>query len=199
MTMIEYITCFCASSNKVDQYYLDSAYELGVILARNNKTVIYGGGRVGLMGRLAQGVLDNHGKIIGVIPKFMQRYELGHNGVTKLIEVQTMHEREEIMISKAECIVALPGGCGTFEELLQAITWKRLKLISTPIIIANLNNYYLPLIQQLEKAIDENFMRKEHSRLWDVANSVPEIYNIIRFYDSHNEQIRLFDVQPNVT
>ncbi|MFN3307343.1 MAG: TIGR00730 family Rossman fold protein [Candidatus Kapaibacteriota bacterium] len=197
--MMEYITCFCASSSKVDQYYLDSAYELGMILARNNKTVIYGGGRIGLMGRLAQGVLDNNGKIIGVIPKFMQKYELGHNGLTKLIEVQTMHEREEIMISKSECIVALPGGCGTFAELLQAITWKRLKLIPTPIIIANLNNYYHPLIQQLEKAIDENFMRKEHSRLWDVANSVPEVYDIIRFYDSHNEQIRLFDVQPNVT
>lgn len=197
--MIEYISCFCASSDRVEQYYLDSAYELGVILARNNKTVIYGGGRVGLMGRLAQGVLDNKGKIIGVIPKFMQKHELGHNGVTKLIEVQTMHEREEIMITKAECIVALPGGCGTFEELLQSITWKRLRIISVPIIIANLKNYYLPLIKQLEKAVDENFMRKEHGRLWEVANSVAEIYDILRSYDSNDQQIRLFDVQSNVT
>lgn len=197
--MIEYVTCFCASSNRVDQYYLDSAYELGAILARNNKTVVYGGGKVGLMGRLAQGVLDNGGKIIGVIPKFMQKYELGHNGITKLIEVQTMHEREELMIMKADCIVALPGGCGTIEELLQAITWKRLKIIPTPIVIANIKNYYSPLIQQLNKAVDENFMREEHRRLWDVANSVGEIFDIIRYYDSHNEQIKLFDVQPNVT
>lgn len=197
--MIEYLTCFCASSGRVERYYLDSAYELGSILARNNKTVIYGGGKVGLMGRLAQGVLDNGGKIIGIIPKFMQAYELGHNGITKLIEVQTMHEREELMINKADCIIALPGGCGTIEELLQAITWKRLNLISSPIIIGNLNNYYLPLIQQLNKAVDENFMRKEHLQIWEVANSIPEIYDIIRYYDSNNQQIRLFDVQPNVT
>lgn len=197
--MIEYVTCFCASSNKVGQSYLDSAYELGAILALNKKTVIYGGGKVGLMGRLAQGVLDNGGKIIGIIPKFMQKYELGHNGITKLIEVQTMHEREELMITKADCIIALPGGCGTIEELLQAITWKRLKIIPTPIIIGNINNYFSHLIQQLNKAVEENFMRQEHRQLWEVANSIPEIFNIIRYYDSNSEQIKLFDVQPNVT
>jgi uncharacterized protein (TIGR00730 family) len=197
--MIEYVTCFCASSNRVDKYYLDSAYELGEILARNHKTVIYGGGKVGLMGRLAQGVLDNKGQIIGVIPKFMQKYELGHNGITRLIEVDTMHQREEIMISRADCIVALPGGCGTFEELLQAITWKRLKIISAPIIIVNLKKYYNPLIQQLNKAVDENFMRTEHRQLWEVAESIPEVYDLIRAYDSNLRQIRIIDVQPNVT
>jgi conserved hypothetical protein, DprA/Smf-related, family 2 len=197
--MIEYVTCFCASSNRVDKYYLDSAYELGEILARNHKTVFYGGGKVGLMGRLAQGVLDNKGQIIGVIPKFMQKYELGHNGITRLIEVETMHQREEIMISRADCIVALPGGCGTFEELLQAITWKRLKIISAPIIIVNLKKYYNPLIQQLNKAVDENFMRTEHRQLWEVAESIPEVYDLIRAYDSNSRQIRIIDVQPNVT
>jgi uncharacterized protein (TIGR00730 family) len=197
--MIEFVTCFCASSNRVDKYYLDSAYELGEILARNHKTVIYGGGKVGLMGRLAQGVLDNKGQIIGVIPKFMQKYELGHNGITRLVEVDTMHQREEIMISRADCIVALPGGCGTFEELLQAITWKRLKIISAPIIIVNLKKYYNPLIQQLNKAVDENFMRTEHRQLWEVAESIPEVYDLIRAYDSNSRQIRIIDVQPNVT
>jgi len=197
--MIEYVTCFCASSNRVDKNYLDSAYELGEILARNHKTVIYGGGKVGLMGRLAQGVLDNKGQIIGVIPKFMQKYELGHNGITRLIEVDTMHQREEIMISRADCIVALPGGCGTFEELLQAITWKRLKIISAPIIVVNLKKYYNPLIQQLNKAVDENFMRTEHRQLWEVAESIPEVYDLIRAYDSNSRQIRIIDVQPNVT
>jgi len=197
--MIEFVTCFCASSNRVDKFYLDSAYELGEILARNHKTVVYGGGKVGLMGRLAQGVLDNKGQIIGVIPKFMQKYELGHNGITRLIEVDTMHQREEIMISRADCIVALPGGCGTFEELLQAITWKRLKIISAPIIIVNLKKYYNPLIQQLNKAVDENFMRTEHRQLWEVAESIPEVYDLIRAYDSNSRQIRIIDVQPNVT
>jgi len=197
--MIEYVTCFCASSNRVDKYYLDAAYELGAILAQNRKTVIYGGGKVGLMGRLAQGVLDNNGQIIGVIPKFMQKYELGHDGITRLIEVDTMHQREEMMISRADCIVALPGGCGTFEELLQAITWRRLKIISAPVIIVNLKKYYNPLIQQLNKAVDENFMRAEHRQIWDVAETVPEVYDLIRAYDSNSRQIRIMDVQPNIT
>ncbi len=197
--MLEYVTVFCASSNKVKQVYYQTAYNLGVILAKNKKTIIYGGGKIGLMGKLAEGALSENGQIIGIIPKFMQKFELGHNGITKLIEVDSMHEREEMMIKKGDCIIALPGGCGTFEELLQAITWKRLKIIVSPIIIVNIENYYSHLIQQLNLAVDENFMRPEHRKLWDVANSVEETYDLIRYYDANPNVLRLFDIQPNVT
>ncbi|MCX7879405.1 MAG: TIGR00730 family Rossman fold protein [Ignavibacteria bacterium] len=199
MFMIEYVTVFCASSSRIDKYYLDSAYELGNLLAKKGKTIVYGGGKIGLMGRLADGVLDSGGTIIGVIPKFMQKYELGNNNISKLIQVNTLHEREELMIKKADAIVALPGGCGTIEELLQSITWKRLKLIPTPIIIANLKNYFSPLIQQLNRAVDENFMREEHRKLWDVAENIPEVLDLIDYYDKNFNKIRMIDVLPNVT
>lgn len=197
--MIEYVTVFCASSNKVKKYFLDSAYEFGRVLAINYYKVIYGGGKVGLMGKLAEGVLSLNGQIIGVIPRFMQKYELGHNGLTKLIETDTLHEREEIMIRKANCIVALPGGCGTMEELLQSITWKRLGLTSVPIIIANLKNYFSPLIEQLNRSVEEKFMRPEHSKLWSVGYSIEEVFDLIRSERAKHYQLRFDEIQPNLT
>ncbi|MGQ9818631.1 MAG: LOG family protein [Candidatus Kapaibacteriales bacterium] len=197
--MIEFVTVFCASSNRIEKYFLNSAYELGKILAINNYKVIYGGGKVGLMGKLAEGVLSNKGQIIGVIPRFMQKFELVYNGLTKLIETETIHEREEIMIRKANCIVALPGGCGTMEELLQSITWKRLGLTSIPIIIANLKNYFSPLIEQLNRSVEQKFMRPEHSKLWLVGNSVEEVFDLIRSERAKHYQLRFDEIQPNLT
>lgn len=197
--MIEYITVFCASSNKVKKYFLDSAYEFGRVLAINHYKVIYGGGKVGLMGKLADGVLSQNGQIIGVIPRFMQKFELGHNGLSKIIETDTINEREEIMIRKANCIVALPGGCGTMEELLQTITWKRLGLIFVPIIIANLKNYFSPLIEQLDRSIEEKFMQPEHSKLWIVGNSIEEVFDLIRSERAKHYQLRFDEIQPNLT
>lgn len=197
--MIEYITVFCASSNRVRKYFLDSAYELGRILAHNHFKVIYGGGKVGLMGKLAEGVISENGYIIGVIPKFMQKYELGHEGLSKLIQTETIHEREEIMMKKSNCIVALPGGCGTMEELLQSITWRRLGLISSPIIIANLKNYFSPLIEQLNRSVDEKFMKAEHRKLWLSASSIEEVFDLIRAERAKHYQLRFDEIQPNVT
>lgn len=198
-TMIEYVTVFCGSSNKVGHIYLKAATELGEILAQNGKTIVYGGGKAGLMGKLAEGALCKGGKIIGVIPKFMQKIELGHNGITRLIEVETMHQREETMIKKGDCIVALPGGCGTIEELLQSIAWKKLKLIYAPIIILNLNKFYSPLIEQLNRAVEQNFMRVEHGQLWEVATTPLEVYDLIRCYQSNANQLRLLDIEPQIT
>lgn len=197
--MIEYVTIFCASSNKVSKYFLDSSFQFGKMLAKNHFKVVYGGGKVGLMGKLAEGVLSENGYIIGVIPQFMQKYELGHNGLSLLIETKTLHEREEIMITKGDCIVALPGGCGTMEELLQSITWKRLGLITAPIIIANLRNYFSDLIAQLNRSIEEKFMRSEHRKLWLEAQSIEEVYDLIRFERAKHHQLRFDEIQPNVT
>lgn len=197
--MIEYVTIFCASSNKVSKYFLDSSFQFGKMLAKNHFKVVYGGGKVGLMGKLAEGVLSENGYIIGVIPQFMQKYELGHNGLSLLIETKTLHEREEIMITKGDCIVGLPGGCGTMEELLQSITWKRLGLITAPIIIANLRNYFSDLIAQLNRSIEEKFMRSEHRKLWLEAQSIEEVYDLIRFERAKHHQLRFDEIQPNVT
>jgi uncharacterized protein (TIGR00730 family) len=172
---ISKICVYCASSNKCDESFLKAAENLGEILAKNGKTVVYGGGGSGLMGRLADGVLKSGGKILGIIPNFMQELEWAHTKLTELRLVSSMHERKFMMMQESDGIVALPGGSGTFEELLEAITWKRLGLITSPIVIANLNNYYAPMIEMLEKSVAKNFMREEHLKMWSVVNSVEEI------------------------
>jgi uncharacterized protein (TIGR00730 family) len=173
------ICVFCASSSDIDPLYLVEAEHLGAEIAKSDRQIIYGGGNVGLMGRLADGALANGGYVVGVIPKFLENLELGHKGCQELIEVETMHIREEKMILESDCIITLPGGCGTFEELLQSITWKRLGLIISPIIIVNLKGYFNPLLEMLGKSIEEGFMRNEYLDLWQVADSVDEAMEIV--------------------
>lgn len=177
--LLNNICVYCASSNKCDETYLQAAETFGEILAKNHKVVIYGGGSTGLMGRLADGVLKEGGRIIGIIPDFMKELEWAHTRLTELRLVSTMHERKFMMMQKSNGIVALPGGSGTFEELLEAITWKRLGLITSPIVIANLNNYYAPMIEMLEKSVDENFMRADHLKMWEVVDTVEEILSAL--------------------
>ncbi|MES2764914.1 MAG: TIGR00730 family Rossman fold protein [Bacteroidota bacterium] len=186
------ICVYCASSNKCDEMFLKSAETLGSILAKNGKTVVYGGGGSGLMGRLADGVLKSGGSIVGIIPNFMQELEWAHTKLTELRLVSTMHERKLMMMQESDGIVALPGGSGTFEELLEAITWKRLGLITSPIVIANLNNYYAPMIEMLEKSVEEKFMRPEHLQMWSVVNSIEEILPALENAAPWSEDARSF-------
>ncbi|MFC2131928.1 TIGR00730 family Rossman fold protein, partial [Bacteroidota bacterium] len=132
------VTVFCAASKNCDKVYLDEAEKLGKMLAQTGREIIYGGGKIGLMGSLADGALLEGGKITGIIPEFLNDLELGHDGITELREVKSLHERESQMLLKTDCIIALPGGIGTFSELLQAITWKRLCQINSKIIIVNI-------------------------------------------------------------
>lgn len=170
--MLKKITVYCASSSNVDEGYLVKSFDLGTKLASNNFDIIYGGGNVGLMGRLADGALSKGGLVTGVIPDFLMELELGHTGIKKLITTKDLHERQRIMMNSADAIIALPGGCGTFVELFEAITWKKLGRITCPIVIININGYYDDLIKMLNKAIDEGFMRKEHYNLWNVVNDI---------------------------
>lgn len=172
--MYNTICVYCASSNKVSDLYLKSAYDLGSRIALSGVEIIYGGGNVGLMGKLADGAVSQGGKVIGVIPEFLLELELGHSGISKLIKTVDLHSRQRIMMEKADMIMALPGGCGTFVELFEAITWKKLQRINCPILIININNYYDDLIKMLDKAIDEGFMREDQKTLWQVVNSIDE-------------------------
>lgn len=173
------VTVYCASSRNIDKYYYDMAYLLGKKLAESNREIVYGGGNIGMMGHLADAAVDAKGKVIGVIPVFLKNLELGHNRINELREVESMHARQAEMMLDTDCIVALPGGCGTFLELLEAITWKRLGLITSPIIIVNLRNYFKPLIDMLNKAIEEGFMQNEHLALWKQADSIVETMKLI--------------------
>lgn len=173
------VTVFCASSGRVHEDYLNEAAKLGRMLAESGCEIIYGGGNIGLMGRLADSAIAAGGKVTGVIPKFLMNLELGHNGISDLKVVSNMHERKSIMLKDSDFIMALPGSCGTLEELLEAIAWRQLGLIIAPIIIINIKNYYKPLLEMLDRAVEENFMRREYAANWCVVNSVEEAVDII--------------------
>ena len=170
------VTVYCASSQQVDEEYFTTARQLGRILADWRITLTYGGGAVGLMGAIADSVLDYGGKVIGILPGFMDELEWGHGRVTELLVVDDMHQRKHRMIEDPDAIVALAGGCGTLEELLEAITWKRLGLHGKPIVIVNTRGYFDPLIEMLERCIEERFMRPEHRDMWTV---VPDADGVI--------------------
>ncbi|MFM8455148.1 MAG: TIGR00730 family Rossman fold protein [Ignavibacteria bacterium] len=180
MSEIRTVCVYCASSDQCRPIFLDSAFALGTLLAKENIDIVYGGGSTGLMGRLADGAIAGNGHVRGIIPQFMQNLEWGHKGISVLEEVEDMHTRKFLMIRKSDGIVALPGGCGTLEELLEAITWKRLGLAHQPIVIVNIDGFYDPLITMLQRTVDEQFMRPEHLQMWHIVHSVEEVLPMLR-------------------
>jgi len=174
------ICVYCASSSQVKPGYFEATARLGKIFANANLSVVYGGGSMGLMGQLANSTLEAGGKITGVIPRFMCDVEWNHTGLTELILVDTMHERKEKMAIMADAVVALPGGCGTMEELLEVITWKRLGIFTKPIVIVNLEGYFDALITMLNRAVDEHFMRNEHREMWKIVETPEEVLGAIQ-------------------
>jgi uncharacterized protein (TIGR00730 family) len=173
------ITVYAASSSKIEPYFFDAAKRLGKILADNHITCVYGGGRLGLMGALADSILENKGKIIGIIPEFLNTIELGHTGLTYLHVVDSMHTRKTKLVEETDAVIALPGGVGTLEELLEIITWKQLGFFTKPIVILNINGYYDPLLAMLDKIIAERFLRPKHSDMWQVAQNPEEVLDLI--------------------
>ena len=183
----KHITVFCASSALIDKTYNDAAYQLGSLLAENDIACVCGAGNCGLMRAVADGCLDNGGKAIGVIPKFMVDNGWCHPKLSETIVTPDMHERKETMSQLADAIIALPGGCGTLEELLEIITWKQLGLYKGVILILNTNGFYNHLLAMLQHCIDEKFMKQSHSTLWHVANSPEEAMQILNSIDLNIE------------
>lgn len=170
MTAAERSVCvYCASSRACDEEYHDAARRLGGILAAAGCTVVYGGGRSGSMGALADGALAAGGRIVGVIPRFMVDLEWGHDDLTELHVVEDMRTRKHEMLTRASAVVALAGGTGTLEELFEAITLKRLGLFLGPIVIVNTRGYYDALLAQLGAAVAERFMDARHESMWTVV------------------------------
>ena len=177
--MIKKVCVYCASSDKISQSYFDGAAAVGQLLAEEKITTVYGGGSAGLMGRLADSALAHGGQVIGIIPHFMTEVEWQHNGLTELILVEDMHERKRLFLENIDAVIALPGGTGTFEELLEVITLKRLGKFLHPIIIYNQNGYYDPMIAMFEKAIEEKFMGEQHRGIWTVIDQVADLIDAI--------------------
>ena len=159
------ICVFCGSRPGVRPAYRAAAEALGQLLAERGIELVYGGGNVGLMGCVADACLAAGGKVVGVIPRALLEWEVGHEGLTRLEVVDSMHTRKARMAELADGFIALPGGFGTFEELFEILTWAQLGFHNKPVALFNVEGYYLPLIQMLERSVGEGFMKNENRGL----------------------------------
>ncbi|MCM8532520.1 MAG: TIGR00730 family Rossman fold protein [Lentisphaeraceae bacterium] len=175
------ICVYCGSSKKVDEKFLESARETARVLVKAGYEVVYGGGSIGLMGALADTALEEGGQVTGIIPGFMEELEWGHKKAT-MINVTGMHARKAKMFEMSDGVIALAGGCGTFEEILEAITWRRLGLFNGPAVILNTDGYYDHLIKQLELSVEEKFMNGVHKDLWIEITQPEEILDALKNY-----------------
>ena len=192
MNNIKNVCVYSASSTKIDQAYFEAARQLGQLLAEKHINLINGAGGIGLMAASSDAVLAAGGTVTGIIPRFMVEENWHHKGLTQLIETETMHERKQLMAEMSDGVIALPGGCGTMEELLEVITWKQLGLYLNPVIILNINGFYDPLLEMLERAIAGNFMRREHGKIWEVAHTPQEAIDFLYSTPCWNKEIRKF-------
>lgn len=184
------ICVFASSSSRIDPIYGETARHLGSLLAREGIGVVFGGGGIGLMGKLADSVIENGGSIIGVIPGFMKDEGWDHEHVTEMIITPDMGERKKKMFELSDGILALPGGVGTLEELTEAITLKQLSLFHGPIVVLNTRGYYDSLISFFDNMVHEHFLRMEHKAIWEIAGTPEEAISAIKNWSSSKEDWR---------
>ena len=180
------VVIFCASSPGFDGVWMERAREVGAHLAQAEITLVYGGGKVGLMGAVADGALAANGKVIGVIPEFLDAKEVGHHGVTELIVVETMHERKMKMSSLCEGVIALPGGFGTLEELFEMITWAQLGLHTKPVGILNINGFYDHLITFIDQMVVAGLLKPENRDMLLVSDNIAGLLDKMNHYTAPN-------------
>lgn len=165
------VCVYCASSRTSHPDYRAAAHRLGEVLAREGVGIIYGGGAVGSMGALADGALSAGGRVTGILPRFMAELEWGHKGLSDLQLVEDLRTRKHLMLTMSQAAIALPGGSGTLEELLEAITLKRLGLYLNPIVLVNTRGFFTPLLEVLARAVEERFMDVRHLKMWQVVDT----------------------------
>ncbi len=180
MTKINNVCVYCGSSSKVDDAFKQAAIDLGKYIAEQKWGVVYGGGRVGLMGLVADSALEKGGEVIGIIPEHIQGREVEHTDLTELHVVDTMHVRKQMMVDRSEAFVILPGGIGTLDEFFELITWKQLGLHDKPIVIVNVNGYWTKLIEAVENIANEGFMRQEDLKMYHVVDKVEDVVETLK-------------------
>lgn len=177
------IAVYCGSSSGSDEIFRETAYEVGEVLAQNNIELVYGGAKIGLMGAVADGVLENNGNAIGVLPHFLAEKELQHIRLTEIIFVETMHERKAKMSELSDGFIGLPGGFGTMEELFEMMTWSQLSLHKKPIGILNINGYYDSLIEFIRTMYENGFLQKEYLDLLIVSDHIQDLLVRMKNYE----------------
>lgn len=169
------VCVYCASSRSAPAAYREAARRLGVVLAEHNLGIIYGGGAVGSMGALADGALSRGGRVVGILPRFMAELEWGHPGLSELEIVEDMRSRKHRMLTQSAAVVALPGGSGTLEELLEALTLKRLGLYLNPIVLVNTRGFFNSLGDLMSRCIEERFMDERHRQMWQLVDEPEQV------------------------
>ncbi len=177
---MKHLCIFCGSSKGNDPVYENSALELAEIIVNEGLTMVYGGGSIGIMGVLADKILSMNGKVIGVIPRFLYDLEVGHDNVTELIIVESMHERKQKMAEISDGFLALPGGFGTLEEMGEILTWIQLKLIRKPIGLLNINGFYDQFLDMLDNMVAAGFLKKNNRDILLSSKDPENIINTIK-------------------
>ena len=190
--MIRTVCVYCASSDRTPPVYLEAAARLGRALAEAGIGVVYGGSSLGSMGRMAAAALEAGGKVTGILPRFMDELEWGNRALTELRIVDDMHERKRLMLELSDAVIALPGGCGTLEELFEAITWKRLGLYFGPVLLVNVNRFYDPCLELLNRTVDEGFMNEKHRAMWTVVPGPEHVVEALRTTPAWTRDARAF-------
>jgi len=176
---IRTITVYASSSAALKPVYYEAARRTGEVIAESGKSIVYGAGGGGLMGSMADGALSKNGRVYGIVPGFLQDLELTHRGLTGLTVVDEMRVRKQKMLEESDAVVTLPGGSGTYEELFEALTMKRLGQWVGPIVLVNTDGFYNRLLQFLQHSIDERFMGSNHLKMWSVVDDPEQIMNAI--------------------
>ena len=179
MASVKRLCVFCGASSQVDPAYREAATQLGGILAENGIELVFGGGRVGLMGLTADATLKGGGKAIGIIPTHLHNVEIGHSGLTELHVVETLHERKALMFSRADAFAILPGGLGTLDETFEIITWKQLGLHDKPIVIVDVEGYWAPLLHMIERVVATGFAPERARKLFETIGTVQELLPLL--------------------
>lgn len=179
---IHSIAVFCASSDGLDKEIFETAYEVGAFFAKKEIELVYGGSRLGLMGQVAKGILENNGRVTGVIPDFLKTKEVVHTELTHLITTADMHERKMKMHDLSDGFIALPGGFGTLEELFEILTWGQLGLHRKPIGILNVNGYFDDLIEMMKSMVRKGLLKKDNLGLVLIAETIEELFEKMKFF-----------------
>lgn len=179
MTTLRTLCVYCGSSGRVDPRHLDAASELGRMAAERGVAVVFGGGRVGSMGRLADGALAAGGRVVGIIPEHLQDQEVGHLGIQELEVVGSMHSRKARMCALSDAFCILPGGLGTLDETFEIVTWRQLRLHDKPIVIANLDGYWTPLLALIDHQGKAGYIRTENHALFQVVDRIEQVFDVV--------------------
>lgn len=180
------ITVYCGANVGTDKIYAQQAYEVGKTLAQQKITLVYGGGKVGLMGVMANAAMEHGGEVIGVIPHFLCTKEIENNDITEVIKVDTMHQRKTILNDLSDAFIAMPGGFGTMEELFEMLTWAQLGLHKKPIAILNVNGFYDDLLAMIQSMVQKGFLRKENQQMLLCSDSINNLLDQIQHYKAPN-------------